>query len=131
MQQRRVGRVFGRSSVLALILYFVLTLSAGIFSGNACALLTAGIVSCIALPYTKWGLKILSREFGDSKGIAVDFHRRAIKSFNTGSGRANGGHPGKAGRHFIGVQFRPRFFFASVCCRFVATESGRQPDNIS
>lgn len=130
MQQRRIGRVLGRSSVLALILYFVLTLSAGIFSGNACALLTAGIVFCIALPYTKWGLKILHREFGDSKGIAVDFHRRAIKSFNISSGRANVGHPGKAGNHFVGVQFRPRPSFVSVCCRFAATESGRQPDNI-
>jgi len=116
--------------VYALISYFLITLASGIFSENACVLLSAGIVFCIALPYTKWGLEILHREFGDTKGIAVDFHRRAIISFGTSSGRTKRGHPGKAGRHFIGVQFRPLLSFVSVCWRVASTGSGRQPDNI-
>ena len=130
MRKGGASRVFKSSTVGAFIFYFILSLAAGIFSGAGCALLTAGIVCCIVLPYTKWGLKILHRETGGAKGVAVDFHPRAIKDFCTGNGRAKMKHPGKDDRPSLLIQRKPLLSFASLCCRFASTGSGRQPDNI-
>lgn len=110
--------------------YLAIILFARIFPKSSSLWLTAGIVFCIVLPYSKWGLKLMYYQKGWAKIGAVDFHRRAQKGFLHSEDEAREGHVRKDGKRPLPTGFKQLPSSVSICCRFVSAESVRQPDNI-
>ncbi len=129
MKDERFGRIIGNAAV-CFVFCAGLALAAEIFSANACYLLLIGIICCMGLPYTRWGLKIMHQHIGCREGVAVDFHSRAPKDFLDSGGNTRGVFSWSTGRPPL--LSRGRTFLAAllIFCRLLSTDSGRQPDNL-
>ena len=130
MRNGGFDRVISRNMAACSLTYIGCALTAEIFSGNAsCYLLLGGIIFWVAMPYTRWGLKIMHRQIDKGRWVAVDFHPRAKKDYLFKLPKTKGVHSGKKGGQPLLAGRRPLYSAVFICSRLASNGSGRHPDN--